>query len=73
MLQLLSLTKWFFVQISIIHDILPSQKHWDAKYIKVYFNNGHLDELKVNWDDNTYTLIYKKMWIEELPAWNAIW
>ena len=47
-LQFISCTKWFFIQISIIHDNTLLQRCEDVKST----------ELKVSWDDNTCQLIY---------------
>jgi hypothetical protein len=54
-LQLLLLTKWFFIHISILHDNISLQKCWDVEYTKV-----GMDEQKVSWDDNTWKLIQKR-------------
>ena len=58
MLQLLSLTKCF--SMHCIHDKFCYKNVLDAEYIKVCFNNWHLDELKVSWDGGTCRIIQKK-------------
>ena len=63
-LQFMSLTKWFFIQNSIIHDINSLHKCWDVEYTKLCLTNRHLGELIGSWDDNIYKHIHKKMTLE---------
>ena len=53
-LQYLSLTKWYFIRIAIVHDNIPVQKCWDANYTKLCFNNRHrfhvVDSSHVVWN-----------------------
>ena len=65
----LSPIKWFFIQISIIHDTISSHICLDAKHTKVCFNYWHLDELKVSQDDNICKLIHRIVSLKKLPQW----
>ena len=60
MLQIVSLFKWFFhpifnhLSLNFIMDLLG------CKLYHFFFDNWHLDELKVSFDDNVCKLIHRK-------------
>ena len=51
MLQMLLHTKWFFIQIPIIHDKISSQKLLSNITYQTLVQQLAFGELKVTWDD----------------------